>query len=74
LNNGHVMVSPLLNGNRVYGGVDPDTCLTYGFDPASGDPVPGSRMTEPHVYSAVAHALDIDFDTRIDMPCMVKGA
>ncbi|MSV30699.1 MAG: hypothetical protein EXQ52_18425 [Bryobacterales bacterium] len=29
LNNGTILVSPLLKGNRVFGGVDPDTCLTY---------------------------------------------
>jgi hypothetical protein len=74
LNNGNVLISPLLNGNRVYGGVDPDTCLTYGFDPVTGDPAPGTVMREQHVYSAVCHALDVDFDERIDMPCMVRAA
>lgn len=74
LNNGNVLISPLLNGNRVYGGVDVDTALTFGFDPISGDPAPGTLMREGEVYSAVAHALGIDFDGRIDMPCMVKNA
>lgn len=74
VNNGSVLISPLLRGNRVYGGVDPDTCLTYGFDPATGEAQPGTSLYEGHVYSAVAHALGIDFPGRIDMPCMVRGA
>lgn len=74
LNNGSVLISPLLRGNRVYGGVDPNTCLTYGFDPQTGEAQPGTEMTEPHLYSAVAHALGIEFEGRIDMPCMVRGA
>ena len=74
LNNGNILVSPLLNGNRVYGGVDVNTALTFGFDPLTGAPAPGTLMREGEVYSAVAHALGIDFDGRIDMPCMVKSA
>ena len=42
LNNGSLIVSPFANGNRVLGGVDPDTGLTYGFDPRTGDPERGS--------------------------------
>ncbi|MDP2344047.1 MAG: hypothetical protein Q8O67_24030 [Deltaproteobacteria bacterium] len=74
LNNGNILVSPLLNGNRVYGGVDVNTLLTFGFDPITGAPAPGTLMREGEVYSAVAHALGIDFDGRVDMPCMVKNA
>lgn len=74
LNNGNVLISPRFNGNRVYGGVDPNTCLTYGFNPTTGDPAPGTLMREEHVYSAVCHGMGIDFDTRIDMPCMVRDA
>ena len=72
LNNGFVLVSPLLNGNRVYGGVDPDTLLTYGFDPVTGAPAPGTVMREEHVYGVIAQALDIPFEGRIDAPCMVR--
>ncbi len=74
LNNGNILISPLLNGNRVYGGVDVNTALTFGFDPVTGIAAPGSLMREGEVYSAVAHALGIDFDGRVDMPCMVKNA
>lgn len=72
LNNGNVLISPLLRGNRVYGGVDPKTGLTHGFDPTTGEPKPGTLMREGDVYSAVAHALDINFPGRRDMPAMVR--
>lgn len=73
LNNGVVMVSPLLNGNRVYGGIDPNTLLTYGFDPVTGDPAPGTLMREGDVYSAIAQALDIDFEGRRDLSAMIRS-
>lgn len=73
LNNGVVMISPLLRGNRVYGGVDPDTCLTYGFDPTTGDPAPGTVMREADVYSVLAGALDVPFEGRRDFPAVVKS-
>ncbi len=73
-NNGAVFVSPLMRGNRVYGGVDPNTCHTYGFDPVTGAPDANVRMTEGHLYSAAAHALGIPFPGRVDMPAVVRGA
>ena len=60
LNNGFMMVSPLVNGNHVMGGVDPKTTLTYGFDPATGRPDPSRTMTEQHVYSGIVQALGIE--------------
>ena len=72
LNNGNLFISPLLRGNRVYGGVDPDTCLTYGFDPTTGDPEPGRQMNAGHLYSLVAQALGIDFPGRYDMSALVR--
>ena len=66
LNNGVVCISPRLKGNRVYGGVDSETALTYGFDPATGDPRPGTEMTESDIYSLICHANDISFPGRID--------
>lgn len=74
LNNGALFVSPLLKGNRVYGGVDPTTCMTYGFDRDSGDPDPGATMLERDVYSLIAQAMDIDFTGRRDFPAIVRGA
>lgn len=72
LNNGAVIVSPLIAGNQVYGGVDPDTCMTHGFDPATGEPDPGKHIAEGHVYSAVCQALGIDFPGRIDMSGLMR--
>jgi hypothetical protein len=73
LNNGVVMVSPLLRGNRAYGGVDPNTCHTYGFDPETGAPAPGTTMKEDQMYGVIAQALGVDFPGRKSVPCMVKG-
>ena len=72
LNNGVVMISPMLQGNRVFGGIDAATGLTYGFDPATGAPALGTVMKEKHHYSAIAHAMGIEFPNRISMPSMVK--
>ena len=60
LNNGALLISPMINGGRLYGGVDPSTTLTYGFNPMSGEPEPGREMTEPEMFSAIAHALNLD--------------
>lgn len=73
LNNGVVVISPLIHGNRVYGGVDPETCLTYGFDPVSGEPQPERNMREGDIYSAICHALGIDFPGRTDFPALVRS-
>ena len=63
LNNGNLIISPLVQGNRVWGGIDPTTAMTFGD---RGD---GTRtiFREGHTYSAIAHALDIDFNGRLDM-------
>ncbi|MCK6549456.1 hypothetical protein L6R52_26690 [Myxococcota bacterium] len=62
LNNGFAIISPFANGNKVLGGVDPTTGLTYGFDPEdpSGVPAPATTMTERHVFAGLLHALDVD--------------
>lgn len=73
LNNGNVFISPMLQGNNVFGGVDPNTGLTFGFDANSGEPNPNAKMNEKDVYSAVAHGLGIEFETRIDKPAMVRS-
>jgi hypothetical protein len=74
LNNGVVMISPMLAGNRVFGGVDAATGLTYGFDPATGAPMPNTKMSERDVYSAAAMALGIEFDRRKDFKSMMRKA
>jgi hypothetical protein len=54
------MLSPLLRGNAVYGGVDPRTGLTYGFDPATGKPDKTRTMDERDVYGVIAQALELE--------------
>ncbi len=71
LNNGTLLMSPLLQGNRVFGGIDPATCTTYGFDGTTGEADPALRCDEGHIYSAVAHALDIEFPARHDMSAIL---
>ena len=73
LNNGNVIISPMMQGNKVFGGVDTTTGFTYGFNAETGEPDQNSKMTEKDVYSAVAHGLGIAFDGRKDKPAMVKG-
>ncbi len=60
LNNGFAVLSPFVNGNKVLGGVDPATGLTYGFDPTTGEPDPGRTMQEKEIYAGLLHALDVD--------------
>jgi hypothetical protein len=64
LNNGSIMFSPLLKGNAVYGGVNPTTGLTFGFDPLTGRPDPERTFFEGDVYSIAAQALGLDFPGR----------
>lgn len=60
LNNGVLLISPLVRGNTVLGGVDKNTGLTYGFDPRTGAPEPGRTMTEAEIYAGIVQALGID--------------
>jgi hypothetical protein len=60
LNNGVMTFSPLVPGDTLLGGVDPDTGLTYGFDPATGAPEPGREMAEAEVFSGLLGALGVD--------------
>lgn len=59
-NNGVVIISPLVNGGRVLGGVDSKTLKTYGFDPETGDPIPGRQMSEKEIYAGILQALAVD--------------
>jgi hypothetical protein len=73
LNNGSLLISPLIKGNRVYGGVDPKTGLSFGFDPKTGEAQRDKKLYEGDVYSLIAHALDIGFPGRVDFPSVVRG-
>ncbi len=69
LNNGVVILSPQANGDRVLGGVNPDTAMTYGFDPTTGAPDPGRTMQEKEIYAGVLHTLGVD-TAGTDLPDM----
>lgn len=60
LNNGIVAISPMVRGNTILGGVDPDTGLTYGFDPATGQKDEGRNMAEAEIFAGLLQALGID--------------
>ncbi len=60
LNNGMVVLSPMVAGNQVLGGVDPDTAMTYGFDPMTGAPQRDRTMTEPEIFAGLLQALGVD--------------
>ncbi|MEM6928597.1 MAG: hypothetical protein AAF602_16795, partial [Myxococcota bacterium] len=63
LDNGVLIFSPRVTGNRVIGGVDPATTRPYGIeasDPTLRTPDPGARMNESHVYAAVLAAAGVD--------------
>jgi hypothetical protein len=75
LNNGVMVFSPLVPGNTLRGGVDPNTGLTYGFDPQSGDPEPGRNMAEAEIFSGLLGALGVDTSGSglPDVPAMRRG-
>ena len=75
LNNGVAILSPLVKGNTVLGGVDPHTGLTYGYDPLTGVPDVGRNMNEKHIFSGILQALKINADgaNLFDMPAMLKN-
>jgi hypothetical protein len=75
LNNGVAMFSPLVPGDTLRGGVDPDTLLTYGFDPSTGQPDVGRTMTEAEIFSGILGALEVDVagSGLPDMPAMRRA-
>jgi hypothetical protein len=76
LNDGALIISPLANGGRLLGGIDPDTGITYGFDPLTGAPDRGRQMTEAEIYAGMAQALAVSLDgvTLPDMRAMRRSA
>ncbi|MEW5742779.1 MAG: hypothetical protein AB1938_27935 [Myxococcota bacterium] len=61
LNNGFLMLSPMVKGNTILGGVDPQTTLTYGFDARTGAAQPGKLSSnEADIFSGVLTALEVD--------------
>jgi hypothetical protein len=76
LNDGALIISPLANGGHLLGGIDADTGVTYGFDPATGAPDPGRQMTEAEIYAGTAQALGVSLEgvTLPDMRAMRRSA
>jgi len=72
-NNGSLIISPLVNGNRIFGGVDPKTCLTYGFDRQTGEPKREANFEEAALSGALAHVLDIDYAGRENCPILLRS-
>lgn len=75
LNNGVAVISPLVNGNTVLGGVDPNTGLTYGFNPSTGEEDRGRKMNESEIFGGLLQSLGIDTSEPglRDMPSMRKA-
>ena len=61
-----------MRGNRVFGGVDPKTLLTYGFDGATGEADPGAIKREGDVYSLIAQTFGIEFAERREMGGLIR--
>src|SRR6218665_1502243 len=61
LNNGFMILSPMVRGNTVLGGIDPSTTLSHGFDPRTGTPEPGKMTSnEADIFSGILHAMGVD--------------
>lgn len=62
LNNGYLVISPMANGNKVLGGVNPDTGYTHGFDldDPAGIPDPSKETSEKEVFAGLLGALGVD--------------
>jgi len=74
LNNGHLTVSPVVNGNAVLGGGDPDTGMPYGFNLAIGTPDPGRTTAAAESFAGVLQALGADTaPAELPVPAMRKG-
>jgi hypothetical protein len=73
LNNAAVMISPLLKGNRIYGGLDPITGYTYGCDLVTGDPQPGKQLSEGDVHHVMLKALGLAANDAPDVSGIIRS-
>jgi hypothetical protein len=61
LNNGVVMLSPMVKGNTILGGIDAQTTLTHGFDARTGAPEIGKvSSNEPDIFSGILTSMGLD--------------
>ncbi|MFM2419190.1 MAG: hypothetical protein RL385_3913 [Pseudomonadota bacterium] len=72
LNNANLFISPMLKGNRMFGGIDLETLRFHGFDRKTGEADPGVMLREADLYSLVAHAFDVEFEGRTDMRALLR--
>jgi hypothetical protein len=73
LNNGSLIVSPLVQGDRILGGVDPDTGMTYGYDPVSGAPDRGREMPEATLFAGLLQAMGIETPASLPSVPAIRG-
>jgi hypothetical protein len=59
LNNGFVLLSPMLKGGRVLGGVNADTGMTHGFDLNTGAPIRERETSEKEVFGGILNAMGV---------------
>lgn len=67
LNNASVVMSPLVRGNTVLGGIDAKTGLTHGFDLATGEARKDVKAGEREVFAGILQTLGVDTSTT-DLP------
>ncbi|MEL6189506.1 MAG: hypothetical protein AAFU79_33190, partial [Myxococcota bacterium] len=60
LDNGALIVSPLVKGDTVLGGMDPNTGYGYGYDPVTGAPDRNRKTVEAEVFSGLLDVLGVD--------------
>lgn len=73
LNNGSLVISPLVEGDRVLGGVDPDTGMTYGYDPVTGAPDRGREMPEATLFAGLLQAMGIETPPGLPRVPAIRG-
>jgi len=88
LNNGLLMVSPLIHGDQSLGQADPNNGFICGFDPDSGAATPFDELTpgedplftderlppgEEPVFGTILAALGIGYDDQETLPVVLDG-
>lgn len=88
LNNGLLLVSPLLRGNQQLGEADPNNGFICGFDPDTGESQPFDDLApgvdplytdarlppgEASIYGTVLSALGVSFDGQQTLPALLRS-
>lgn len=72
-NNAHLVVSPLIKGNRIYGGLDERTGRVTGFNPYTGMVEPGRKITTGDHYSIISELMGAPFRGLVKFPALMKS-